>query len=221
VPAGEPLLEPYLRDEVDVRRVDPAGAVELGDGEVLVTFAGRAFRFPFGSRHQAANALAALHAYDALGLPLDRAQEGAAAVRFSAWRGEQLPLPGGGLVVNDAYNANPSSVRAALDHLSELAGGRRAIAVLGGMAELGPDGPRYHLELAAHASGLGIELLAVGELARAYGADRWAPGPDEALAELERLLEPGDVLLVKASRAVGLEGVAPALANREAAWSES
>ena len=62
---------------------------------------------PFAQRHLAENALAALTAYDALGLPLERAHEGAAQVVLSRWRGEELPLPGGGFVVNDAYNANP------------------------------------------------------------------------------------------------------------------
>ena len=70
----------------------------------------------------AENTLAALVAYDALGLPLERAQAGADAIRLSRWRGEELPLPGGGLVVNDAYNANPTSMRAAL---LDLVGARR------------------------------------------------------------------------------------------------
>ena len=69
------------------------------------------------------NTLAALNAYAALGLPLDRAHEGAAAIRLSPWRGEELELPGGGFVINDAYNANPDSMRAALEHLADR--GRR------------------------------------------------------------------------------------------------
>ena len=85
----------------------------------------------------ALNALAALHAYDALGLPLDARRSGADAIEFSRWRGEELPLPGGGLLINDAYNANPISMRAALEHLATRADGRRRVAVLGDMAELG------------------------------------------------------------------------------------
>ena len=63
--------------------------------------------------------------YDALGLPLDRADEGAGAIRLSRWRGEVRELPGGGFVINDAYNANPTSMRAALVDLAERAGGQR------------------------------------------------------------------------------------------------
>ena len=76
-------------------------------------------------------------AYEALGLPLERLAESAAAVLLSPWRGEELPLPGGGFVVNDAYNANPTSMEAALRHLAERGAGRRRVAILGGMAELG------------------------------------------------------------------------------------
>ena len=94
-------------------------------------------RLPFTARHMAENTLAALVAYEALGLPLDRAQAGADAIRLSRWRGEELPLPGGGVVINDAYNANPTSMRAALLDLVERAGDRRRVAILGEMAELG------------------------------------------------------------------------------------
>ena len=72
--------------------------------------------------HQAQNAFTALTAYEAMDLPLDRLDEGAASVQLSRWRGEELPLPGGGFVVNDAYNANPTSMEAALRHLAERAG---------------------------------------------------------------------------------------------------
>jgi UDP-N-acetylmuramoyl-tripeptide--D-alanyl-D-alanine ligase len=93
--------------------------------------------------------------------------------------------------------------------------------VLGGMAELGAESERYHLEAAALAAELDIVVLAVGELARAYGGADWVADADAAVERLARMLRAGDVVLVKASRAVGLEGVAPALANRAMAWSES
>ncbi|HWG55179.1 MAG TPA: UDP-N-acetylmuramoyl-tripeptide--D-alanyl-D-alanine ligase [Gaiellaceae bacterium] len=207
-----PLLEPYLREDVRVRRVPPV-EVELDDDAAHVVYRGRTFRFNVRSRHQAQNALTALHAYDALGLPLERAAEGAARVQLSRWRGEELPLSGGGFVVNDAYNANPTSVRAALEHLAERAHGRRRVAVLGEMAELGAHAEAYHREIGELARQLGIEVVAVGERARAYGAEEWAPDPAAALALLRRRLEPGDAVLVKASRAAALEGLAPALAN--------
>jgi UDP-N-acetylmuramoyl-tripeptide--D-alanyl-D-alanine ligase len=216
----DPLLDPFLRDDVEIHRVG-AVDVELREDGAHVAFRGRRIRFPLSSRHQAQNALTAMTAYAALGLPLDRLQEGADRVELSRWRGEELELPGGGVAINDAYNANPTSVEAALRHLRERAGDGRATAVLGGMAELGAESERYHLEAAALAAELDIEVLAVGELARAYGGADWVPDADAAVERLARTLRAGDVVLVKASRAVGLEGVAPALANRAMAWSES
>ena len=171
--------------------------------------------FNFTARHQAANAAAALAALDALGLPRPAQVD----VDFSRWRGEERELPGGGLLINDAYNANPVSMRAALDYLTERAEGRRRVAVLGDMAELGRTGPAYHREVGEAASELGVEeLLAVGQLAQGYieGAAgvpaRWAPNVHEALRALDEVVRPGDAVLVKGSRAVGLEAVADALA---------
>jgi len=172
--------------------------------------------FNFTAPHQAANAAAALAALDALGLPrLQRVD-----VEFSRWRGEELPLAGGGLLINDAYNANPDSMRAALAHLAAVSGDRRRVAVLGEMAELGPGGPGFHQEIGAEAKRQGVQaLVAVGELARGYleGASRidtteWAPDAESAVAVVERTVQPGDCVLVKASRSVGLERVAEALA---------
>ena len=121
-------------------------------------------------------------------------------------RGED-PLADGGLLINDAYNANPMSMRAALEHLSARAGDRRPLAVLGTMAELGPDAPRYHEEISALAAELGLAaLLAVGEEARGYidGTDGrvetlWAPDAASATELLAQLRRPGDAILVKAS----------------------
>jgi UDP-N-acetylmuramoyl-tripeptide--D-alanyl-D-alanine ligase len=203
--------------------VPPLAAVHVerdADG-ATIPFGGREIRFNLTARHQLANALTALEAYDLLGLPLDRAGEGAAAVEVSRWRGEELPLPGGGLAINDAYNANPDSLRAGLGHLRERAGDGRAIAVLGGMAELGDTAEAYHAELAALARSLDVRLVAVGDVARLYGASDWVPDAAAAVERLRALVQPGDTVLVKASRSVGLEGVAPALANRGGAWSES
>jgi UDP-N-acetylmuramoyl-tripeptide--D-alanyl-D-alanine ligase len=126
------------------------------------------------------------------------------------------------VLVNDAYNANPISMRAALDHLVERAEGRRSIAVLGEMAELGPDGPAYHREIGVYASAAGVDLLvAVGQLAREYldawpvdepGA-LWVPTVEGAQLALADLLQPGDCVLVKASRAAGLEAIALGIAG--------
>ena len=222
VPAGEPLLEPYLRDDVDVRRFD-RGAVER-DGELWrFGVAGEELRLelPFTQRHLAENVLAALTAYHALGLPLDRAREGAARIRLSAWRGEIHELRGGGLVVNDAYNANPTSMRAALVDLSERAEGRRRVVILGRMAELGDESARYHAEIAELLDELGIELVvAVGEDASAYltGADGVSVADAAAFDEIAPLLSPGDAILVKGSRAVGLEGIPALIEKHSRAW---
>jgi UDP-N-acetylmuramoyl-tripeptide--D-alanyl-D-alanine ligase len=172
--------------------------------------------FNFAAPHQAANAAAALAALDALGLPRPQRVD----VEFSRWRGEELPLAGGGLLINDAYNANPDSMRAALAHLAAVSGDRRRVAVLGEMAELGPGGPGFHEEIGVEAKRQGVQaLVAVGELARGYlegasGIDitEWAPDAASAVAVVERIVEPGDCVLVKASRSVGLERVAEALA---------
>ncbi len=204
-------LEPHLRSDVDVRRVGEVD-VELSEDGARIAFADELIHFPLRSRHQAQNALTALTAYEALGLPLERLQEGADRVELSRWRGEELALPGGGIAINDAYNANPTSMRAALEHLAGL-GAERKLAVLGGMAELGEHAARYHRELGTLAAELGIEVVAVGELAREYGAPTWVPDAPAAVAAARERLSPGDAVLVKASRALALEGVAPALAN--------
>ena len=214
VPADASALDAHLRSDLAVRRFGEPEELMVGEHDLSFAFRGRRVRFPFTARHQARNALAALEAYAALDLPLDDVQKGADAVTFSAWRGEELPLAGGGIVINDAYNANPTSMRAALEHLVERARGRRSVAVLGGMAELGVDGPSFHRELGLLARELGVaELVAVGELARDYEAETWVEDAAGALELLRGLVRPGDAVLVKASRAVGLEGIAPALAN--------
>ena len=205
-------LEPHLREDVQLHRVGPVDVQLRADG-AHVAFGSDRIRFPFTSRHQAQNALTALTAYEALGLPLDRLAESADAVRLSPWRGEELPLPGGGFVINDAYNANPTSMEAALRHLAEHGDGRRLVAILGGMAELGAHAERHHHEIAELTAELGVEAIAVGELAHAYGFAVWVPDADAALEAARAAVRPGDAVLVKASRSVALEGIAPALAN--------
>jgi len=235
VPAGDPLLEPYLdRTDVDVVRFGPGGDVQLaaftpaGDrshATVLALGEELELDLPFASRYNAENLLPALAAFHALGLPLAGAPRGAPDIRLSRWRGEELLLAGGGLLINDAYNANPLSMTAALEHQRDRANGRRTVAVLGDMAELGPDGPGYHEQVGRAAARAGVSaLVAVGELARGYlegarGVDetRWAPDAKAAIAETEAVLRPGDCVLLKASRAVGLEIVADALAVEPAA----
>ena len=223
VPAYATVLEPYLgREDVTFRRFD-VGDVVMTDGATRFTIDGAEIELvlPFTQRHLAVNALAALHAYAALGLPLDRAAAGVEGIRLSPWRGEETALPGGGFVVNDAYNANPDSMRAALEHLAARGAGRRRIAILGEMAELGASAEAYHRELGELAASLGIEVVGVGDASRAYEPVAWAATLDE-LRELARsLIGPGDAVLVKASRAVGLEGIADDITKFARAWSPS
>jgi len=226
-PTPAPELEPFLaREDIELRRFGPDGEIavagfEAGDrcADVAFELRGRRLelRFNFTSRHQANNAAAALLAYEALGLPLERAKDGADRIAFSRWRGEETSLPGEGLLINDAYNANPVSMEAALEHLTARAGSRRRVAVLGDMAELGPDAPTFHRLVGAAAARNADVVVAIGELARGYlgaGAadERHAATAEDALTVLGEVVRPGDVVLVKASRSVGLERVAEALA---------
>jgi UDP-N-acetylmuramoyl-tripeptide--D-alanyl-D-alanine ligase len=218
VEAGE--LEAHLGDAPRLLRFGPGGDVDaveakVSDGvtEALVaTPAGRArFHFPFAERHNLANALAAIGAGVALGASPEEMADRAASIGFSRFRGERLELGDGIVLVNDCYNANPVSMRAALDHLASLQGERR-IAVLGEMAELGRGAAGYHREVGAHARAEGIDLLiGVGEPARDYGPDELVGAPAEAAELLAARLEPGDAVLVKGSRSAGLEAVAEAL----------
>jgi UDP-N-acetylmuramoyl-tripeptide--D-alanyl-D-alanine ligase len=222
VPATGPL-DPYLtRDDVTVRRFDP-GEIEQLDGVTRFAVGDQVveLELPFTQRHLAANTLAALHAYDALGLPLDRASDGVATIELSPWRGEERPLPGGGFVVNDAYNANPDSMRAALEHLADRAGGRRKVAILGEMAELGNTATAYHRAIGELAGELGVAVLGVGDASRAYEPVAWAADAAAAVDEARSFVRPGDAVLVKASRAVGLEGIADEITNFARAWSLS
>lgn len=223
VPADVRELEPFLRrDDVTVRRFRTS-EVEARDGRIRLALGEHVveLELPFTQRHLAVNTLAALHAYDALGLPLDRAHEGIPALELSPWRGQEVPLAGGGFAVNDAYNANPDSLRAALEHLAERGAGRRKIAIIGEMAELGAESERYHRELGALARALGIEVVGVGEPARAYGPSVWAATKEDVVEMAAELIRPGDAVLVKASRAVGLEGIADEIAKIARAWSPS
>ena len=198
---------PVTRDDLDVVRFgEPEARVE--DGRTLIRWEGREVAFDFTARHQARNALAALHAARAVGVEANDSVD----VEFSKWRGEEVPLPDGGLLVNDAYNANPLSVRAALEHLVAQANGRRTVAILGEMAELGPESPRYHQEIGRFAKNLGIDVvIGVGELARNYEPDDWSPDAPSATDMARTVIHPGDCVLVKGSRAAGLEVVAEAL----------
>jgi UDP-N-acetylmuramoyl-tripeptide--D-alanyl-D-alanine ligase len=176
--------------------------------------------------HQVLNATAAAALAVALGLPLaDVAARLASAESMSRWRMEVHERADGVIVINDAYNANPVSMEAALDSTAAIgrSRGARTIAVLGEMRELGPGSDREHRRVGLFAAVAGFDLLVVvGEEAAAIaeGAHSHAPwsgqavvtaGRDEALTRVRENVAAGDVVLVKASRGVALEHIADGL----------
>jgi UDP-N-acetylmuramoyl-tripeptide--D-alanyl-D-alanine ligase len=203
-----PAEFPVERDDLEVVRVGEDVTLVSFVPPVLATSLG-SVEVDFTARHLAGNALTAFATADALGLELpDRLH-----VEFTEWRNQELPLPGGGVLINDAWNANPVSMRAALEHLIQLAAGRRTIAVLGDMAELGDYSAEGHREVGSAVAELGIgEVVAIGPQAIAYGGHHVGT-VGEAVALLEELLGPGDCVLVKGARAMGLERVAEALTS--------
>ncbi|WUH96363.1 UDP-N-acetylmuramoyl-tripeptide--D-alanyl-D-alanine ligase [Spirillospora sp. NBC_00431] len=174
--------------------------------------------------HAVLNALAAAAAARAAGMtPADIAEGLSQAEPVSRWRMEVTERADGVTVVNDAYNANPESMRAALDVLAHMARGRRAFAVLGEMAELGASSAAEHAKIGEHAARSGVAgLVVVGANAAAMadGAGRVGSWTGEcvqvddvgaAVAALSGRLAPRDVVLVKASRVAGLERAAEAI----------
>ena len=215
VPADAEALEPHLADTLPTVTFGPGGEVHAVSSSVsgrsieaeISTPAGvERFQFPFAEAYNLTNALAAIAIGLALGGELAAMARRAPGITFSRLRGELLELPDGIALVNDCYNANPISMRAALESLAAMPAAGRRVAVLGGMHELGPDEAAYHREIGALARGLGVgPIVGVGELARDYAPDEWAPDPEAAVAIADRLLGPGDAMLVKGSRSVGLE----------------
>ncbi len=245
VPAGERLLAPHLRADLrtvtfgeggdvelvgraggDVELVErPGGDVELVEhatsrsnsgGEVTIVDHTRGgerivVEPSFSQSHNLRNLLAAVAAARALGVT----PRGRLEVQFSALRGERIALANGIVLINDCYNANPMSMRAALDELAASDGARR-VAVLGDMLELGGEERRLHREIGEYARARDVDLLlTVGPLASEMGEEQGlvysVSDADEAARLLEGLLRAGDVVLVKGSRGMELERVARAL----------
>jgi UDP-N-acetylmuramoyl-tripeptide--D-alanyl-D-alanine ligase len=161
--------------------------------------------------HMVENALAAAAAALACDVPLDGVAAGLGAAALSHWRMELTTAASGARVLNDAYNANPTSMAAALRALAGLDAARR-VAVLGVMAELGASSDADHAAVGELARSLGIEVVAVA--VPAYGGVR-VDDLDGALAALTGL-GPDDAVLVKGSRVAGLERLADRLASSPA-----
>jgi UDP-N-acetylmuramoyl-tripeptide--D-alanyl-D-alanine ligase len=170
-----------------------------------------AFDLPLAGEHNARNALAAIAAATAAGASLASCAK--ALARFVAVKGRLQIKTGrrGAMLIDDSYNANPDSVRAAIDVLARAPG--RRLLVLGDMGEVGTQGAAFHEEVGIYARDAGIDgLYALGELAaltaRAFGAGaRHYPRIEDLLADVEGALGPQTALLVKGSRFMQMERV--------------
>ena len=202
-------------------RACPAFTLHHGDRAVPVA---RLLR----GEHSVHNALAAAAVGVALKVPIDSiAAALGASMPQSKWRMEVRESEEGWIIVNDAYNANPDSMRAGLEVLASMSTGHRSWAVLGEMKELGETAEAEHEAIGRLVGDLGItRLVGIGEgarpMERACKAEgsflteaTWVATPDEAITLLRSELSPGDVVLVKASRSIGLERLAAALMSKD------
>ncbi|HEY1593053.1 MAG TPA: UDP-N-acetylmuramoyl-tripeptide--D-alanyl-D-alanine ligase [Solirubrobacteraceae bacterium] len=227
VPAGEPLLERHLRDDLETVTFGDEGDVRLlgsEPGRVEIGVGGEriALRVNFEQAHLRDNLLAAVAAARAVGAT----PSGSVELALSPGRGQRAQLTGDVMLIDDCYNANPMSMRAALDELAATARRDhrdRRVAVLGDMLELGETERQLHERIGEHAAEAGVDLLiTVGPLAHSIGAGYGGSAhsvPDAAAAAelVPGLLRPGDVVLVKGSRGVGLELVCRTLSPEDRA----
>jgi len=193
--------------------IGPTGA----DLNVVAFGQHRRFRLPLIGRHAAIDATCALACALAVGVELDVAIAGLERARAATMRGEVVTI-GGRQVIVDCYNANPASMAAAIDTLAELRGSGRAVAVVGDMLELGDTAAALHADVGARLGELGIPVIALGahrqRVADATGdpAQAWVTDdPQMAARQVLAVTEPGDWVLVKASRGMRLERVVRAL----------
>ena len=189
---------------------------------------GREITSPLLGLHNVQNLLAALAACRGLGLEIDEVLPAVSRLRAGRGRLDRIQC-GRYTLIDDSYNANPESARASVRTLAGLHGHSRRVLVLGDMLELGPLAPELHHEIGVEAAKCGIDLLVlVGELTRATAAGALSEGlaphrvlhvadTDEAIVSVPRLLETGDVVLVKGSRRTGLDRLVKALVERESA----
>jgi len=205
--------------------------VRVGErGKCAFELCGPGFRIdvslPLVGRHQVQNALAAAACAHVLGSKPQAIKKGLQGASIARMRTECVECADGYLVINDAYNANPPSMESALRTIGDVGGARRTIAVLGGMAELGPSSREFHVEVGRKAAELDVDLLvAVGKMARPIASGAVEGGMPkgsvfrcddvmEALDTLKCIVEPRDVILVKASRVFGLESISNQLTSR-------
>jgi UDP-N-acetylmuramoyl-tripeptide--D-alanyl-D-alanine ligase len=223
IPAREPLLEPHLRGDIETITFGAGGDIRLlsaHDNQLEIESAGETVTLEvnFQQEHLRRNLLAAVAAARAVGV----SPEGRVEFTPSAGRGQRLVLSSGVTLIDDCYNANPMSMRAALEDLAQTAEREphpRRVAILGDMLELGETEREFHAQVGAQAKSAGVDLLVtVGPQAAAMsdtfgGVIHQARDAGEAAQLVPELLREGDLVLVKGSRAVGLELVCRALRN--------
>ncbi|MRR11633.1 UDP-N-acetylmuramoyl-tripeptide--D-alanyl-D-alanine ligase, partial [bacterium] len=218
--ASAPVTRYGLGEHASVRAEDVAIAEDGTPTFTLVSGDQRAeVSLPSPGRHNVYNALAAASVGLYLGLEIEDVVSGLQSATFSKWRMESFVSASGLIVINDAYNANPPSMRAAISALGDIPTRGRRIAVLGDMAELGSLAELAHFQLGGEIAAGPVEvLITVGERARRIAEGALAAGMDidlvrpcataeEASEVLDDIAEPGDTVLVKASRVMGLESV--------------
>jgi UDP-N-acetylmuramoyl-tripeptide--D-alanyl-D-alanine ligase len=219
--SGRRLVTFDLGGNADLRPTGVAGGLVEG---MRFTIEGVEVRLALWGEHAVLNALAALGAARALGVPLSEAAPRLAAVAPQPGRGRVRRLAHGVVLVDDTYNSNPSAARAMLAALAASPWDGRRVALLGDMYELGERSPAFHREIGDAAARSGVELLVtVGQWAQDAAEGARAAGLAGALAfadvpaaaaALAGLLQPGDLLLAKASRGVGLERALPAVLDQ-------
>jgi UDP-N-acetylmuramoyl-tripeptide--D-alanyl-D-alanine ligase len=188
------------------------------DGRGVVTVDGVAIRPALRGVHNLRNTMLAVAVARELGIPLERVAAGVQAMPMPPMRSNVEQI-GRATLVNDAYNSNPGSARAALELLQHAGRGRQRVAILGTMLELGPSGPALHASLAREALDSPIEIVAgVGQFAAALESAAAAAATHRVVtaADVDSLwnrlasrLEADAVILLKASRGVRLEQLVP------------
>ena len=215
--AGAAVVDFGFHDWADV---SARCTLHAGGSDIeLRTYAGNTrVKLQVPGRHMASNALASTAAALAARLPLDAIQRGLEAFRPVAGRLSALHAVSGALVIDDTYNANPDSVRAAIDVLAHAPGAKWL--VLGDMGEVGAQGPAFHQEIGAYAKERGVErLFATGDLSResvaAFGEGALhLPTVDDVAQRVQQAATSGVTLLVKGSRSMRMERVVAALTGQ-------
>ncbi len=230
MPAGLPVLDAAVGrvgTRARVIRVGESADADERISEVSGSFEsasftmhGTRFTVPLPGAHNARNAAFTVVVARWLGLDDGVIARGLAAAGGASMRlqREVIPTEPAITVINDAYNANPGSMRAGLAVLAGAPGGGRRVAVLGDMLEMGRDGPRLHAEVLAHARSLGLDgVWTFGPLFADAGGEGERSTDDGAIARLASRIVPGDTVLVKGSRGMRLERLVEALRSRAAA----